>query len=129
MSQTEPAPQFIHPLQTFQSLVELGFIGEPIALDLYSGFIQTDGTTRGTMKLLLFLAFSILYCNYIIMSLVLLLNLLIAMMSTTYASVIESSTLQWRLDFARLVGIHKPRGLLLQPSRNLLCPSPGSLAL
>ena len=68
MSQTEPAPQFIHPLATFQSLVELGFIGEPIALDLYSGFIQTDGTTRGTMKLLLFLAFSILYCNYIISS-------------------------------------------------------------
>ena len=37
------------------------------------------------------------------LSLILLLNLLIAMMSTTYESINERSVLEWRVDFARLI--------------------------
>lgn len=37
------------------------------------------------------------------MSVIILLNLLIAMMSTTYTKIEEASTMEWRLDFARLV--------------------------
>ena len=103
MAMTEPAPQFISPLSAVQSLIELGFIGERVEVDLLEGLTQHDGTFRGTMKWGLFLTFSLFYGNYVIMSLVLLLNLLIAMMGDTYSSALEHATRQFRVNFARRV--------------------------
>jgi len=49
------------------------------------------------------LFFLLAYLVYMVISLILLLNLLIAMMSTTYESIMERSVLEWRVDFARMV--------------------------
>jgi len=100
---SEPAPDFLSILSAVQSLVELAFIGEPLNFDLEEGLLQNDGTTRGALKLTLFLLFYAFYLFYIIMSLVLLLNLLIAMMGDTYSGARENATRQFRVNFARRV--------------------------
>ena len=51
----------------------------------------------------LFYLFLFFYVYYIVMSLVVLLNLLIAMMSDTYANALEHATRQFRVNFARRV--------------------------
>ena len=43
------------------------------------------------------------YIVYIILTVVILLNLLIAMMSSTYDRILSESELRWRVDFAKLI--------------------------
>lgn len=94
---------FMNPIAATQSLVELGFIGERVELDVLTGISQYDGTPRASMKLALFVVFLCFYVVYVTMSLILLLNLLIAMMGDTYSSAKEHATRAFRVNFARRV--------------------------
>ena len=106
----EPAPAFLHFATALKSLMELGFVGEPIELSVMAawteegdlGFFSTP-LNRRKIKTVLFAVFVIYYVLYIIFALVLLLNLLIAMMGETYTSRRAKSTLVNRVNFARRV--------------------------
>jgi len=107
MEVTEPAPAFLHFVSAAQSLVELAFIGERLEFDVMSAHAQlsvsgTD-TERGRRKLLLLIMFVGFYLVYVVMSLVLLLNLLIAMMGDTYAEAKQNATRWYRVNYARHV--------------------------
>ena len=68
-----------------------------------------------------------LYIFYTLMSIILLLNMLIAMMGDTYSNTRENSQIEWRVSFARLVRKYE---MLLQPQQ--ICGRqwwPTSLAL
>ena len=101
MALTEPVPSFLQFTTASQGLIELSLIGERVEYDLTTGVNQHDGTTRGTMKMALFILFSLFYVYYVIMTLVLLLNLLIAMMGDTYSSAQSQATREFRVNFAR----------------------------
>ena len=103
--------KFNHPVTSITSMLQLGLLGVEIDMDLVGKDEDTgayvlspffrDGSTEWEM--LSFCFFLIFYGLYMMMSVIILLNLLIAMMSTTYAKIIDTSVMQWRLDFARLV--------------------------
>ncbi len=101
LTTSEPVETFVGFGTAVWSLFELGLIGERVDLNIavWKGF---DGSTaKGVWANVAFVAFVGSYILYIIMSLVLLLNLLIAMMGDTYANTMEHATLEWRVDYAR----------------------------
>ena len=81
------------------SMLQLGFLGVEMEVNLVA-FRTQDLTPWQSVDLIIF---GFLYIVYILMSIILLLNLLIAMLSFTFESVREDSTLQCRLSFARYV--------------------------
>jgi len=103
---------------SLQAMIELALFGKEFALNIMQ--TGTDGTlSLETMFGDTFTSelppdelvwagadaifFLIAYVAYMVMALILLLNLLIAMMSSTYEQIMEHATLQWRIHFARLV--------------------------
>ena len=98
-----PAPQaaqFNALPSAVRALIDLGFVGEPIQLDLAA----TEGLRVPSMWETVDLSiFVVLYYGYVLVAMVLLLNLLIALMGNTFAKVTEEATLQYRRDFARRV--------------------------
>ena len=91
------AAQFNGWADALQAMATLAFLGEPIDLELskeqlslLSGWQQVD--------MAVFLLF---YVVYILMSIILLLNLLIALLGNTFMTTYNAASLEWRLMFAR----------------------------
>ena len=98
--------------QTFESLLLFSLVGEPP--DITPGDIHpldmgwdrhfrdefTEGVSRSNFSAG---AFFMLYVSFCFIVLLLLINLLIAMMSSTYENEKDNARLQWRVLFARLV--------------------------
>ena len=98
-----PAPQaaqFNALPSAVSALVDLAFVGEPVELDLAAPMGQRVPSMWETVDLSIFV---VLYYGYVLVAMVLLLNLLIALMGNTFATVTEGATLQYRRDFARRV--------------------------
>lgn len=83
------------------AVVELSLIAEPIRIN--ENFLKTAEPWKAmaTGQLINLVAFMLLTGLYIVVSIVLLLNLLIALLSYTFESVRETSMLTSRLIFAR----------------------------
>ena len=79
-----------------QALFLLAFTGSPSNID-----IEVDFTTLSNMQAFDFALWLFVYLMFTILSLILLLNLLIAMLSFTFESVRDESTLQCRTSFAQ----------------------------
>jgi len=79
----------------------LAFMGDTIDLHL------DEHTTAALdwQKTFGIIAFLALYFVFILVTTVLLLNLLIAMMGSTYSEILDAATLQWRFNFARHVAL------------------------
>jgi len=88
--------QFNHWYNALAGLLELAFTGSPAAIDL-----DTDLTILSTSQQVAFYLWLLVYLFFTILSLVLLLNLLIAMLSFTFETVRSESTLQCRTTFAQ----------------------------
>ena len=86
-------------LDALQAMVEMAVLGEKISLNMRaSNFENLNTAQRIEMT-----GYVFLLTVYIIMSLVLLLNLLIAMMGDTYAGILEQAVREWRVSNAQLV--------------------------
>jgi len=81
------------------ALIDLSFIGEKVEFKLLWEEGAFDGHQSGWQYADLF-AWLVLYYLFMLVSLVLLVNLLIAMMSETYSTVFSNATLQSRLSLA-----------------------------
>ena len=107
----EPVSKFNHPATAITSMLQLGLLGVELELDLVAidedsgGYTAhpffVGGSTDAEWVAVCF--FFMFYLVYLMMACIILLNLLIAMMSTTYATIMETATLAWRVDFARIV--------------------------
>ena len=88
---------------SFKGLLELALLGVELDFDptQFMG-IWSDESYNTTIRVDT-IFFLLAYLFYMIFALVLLLNLLIAMMSTTYESIMECAVLEWRVDFARMI--------------------------
>ena len=73
----------------------LAFLGNPLKLGL-----QSDAELSVFQRVDMFV-FVGAYVFYVLMSIILLLNLLIAMLGYTFASVTADAVLEWRVMFAR----------------------------
>jgi hypothetical protein len=85
------SPEFNSLSAAIQALIELALLGETPALKL-GGF--EDFTTAQMIE---FWVYTLFLLNYLIMALILLLNLLIAMMGDTFATVQEQAVREWRV--------------------------------
>jgi len=94
-------PQFSTFLTAFQSMIELAMTGSPLRLNLDSDLLQ-DALNREA-KFMSFICFVLFYGTYTIMSLILLLNLLIAMMGDRFAALQDDALLKHRVNYARRV--------------------------
>ena len=92
------APQFNDAKTAFSALIGLAFLGEGIELDMFDEETGLDFWQSVDFKM-----FVLMYYFYILMAMILLLNLLIALMGSTFTKVTEESTLRYRQDFARRV--------------------------
>jgi len=103
-------PLFNNPAGALQSMLELAFLGEALEINLVTDdgsafmlpILDENGNADYLKTFDLFLFFG-LYLIYVIICVVLLLNLLIAMMSSTYDRFRSDSTLLYRKQFAHLV--------------------------
>lgn len=95
------ALKFNNPIAAIKALLELAFVGEPVAL--YIEPLLTEGYEFSFGMWLCIFGWVLLYMFLIIMFIILMLNLLIAMLTHTYDSVNEESTLQSRLSFSRCI--------------------------
>ena len=93
MPQVDP---FNNWYNAFRSLLELAFTGSPALINL-----EVDFTILSNSQSLAFALWLIVYLFFIILSLILLLNLLIAMLSFTFETVSSDATLQCRITFAQ----------------------------
>ena len=93
------APEFEDWRAAFQKMIDVAFMGDTVTLRL------DDDTTRvlNWEKTFTVSIFLLVYFLFILMTTILLLNLLIAMMSTTYEEILEKATQAWRFNFARCV--------------------------
>jgi len=85
------------------SLFQLGFLGAEIYFDLEAVSRVIDSPAISTRQMINLVIFSIFYLFFVLMTIILLLNLLIAMLSNTFMTVCKEATLECRLSFARLV--------------------------
>ena len=98
----------------FQDLVKLGLLGVELPMDFRVQLSDTQGAydkfnegylgTWGWWNLGIFLG---MYVFYTLMSIILLLNLLIAMMGQTYETTMEVSEIEWRVSFARRILLYE----------------------
>ena len=91
------APTFNSPYEALFALVDLSFIGEKVEFNLMH---QDSFGALSSWQVVALFAWIALYYLFMIVSLILLINLLIAMMSATYAEVFDDSTLRARLTLA-----------------------------
>ena len=92
--------EFNSPATAAQSLIELALVGANAAIDLGAVVDPVTISPMASVNLVIFVA---LYLIYTLIALILLLNLLIAMLSSTFETVQDSSTLSYRIAFARLI--------------------------
>jgi hypothetical protein len=83
----------------FFALTDLSFLGEKIAFT----FFETSWEHMGSTQLLCLFLWLALYYMFLIISLILMINLLIAMMSHTFDAAREEAVLQSRLGFASCI--------------------------
>jgi hypothetical protein len=93
------AQQFNDPWVALQAVISLAFLGDSMSLILQ----PEDLAALTSWQRLNIVVFIVVYVFYILMSIILLLNLLIAMLGNTFTAVYDQSTLEWRLMFARYV--------------------------
>ena len=89
------APHFNYFLGAVQEMAELAITGDAIRLFLD---VQQPDTTAMWIEVILFM---VLYIIYTMLTLILLLNLLIAMMGTTFSDVQQEAIREWRVLYAR----------------------------
>lgn len=111
-----------NPGKMLYDLIMVGLIGEPLDLTLfedvngtsYFNWPTTAGGFAGTLedayeapidqfKIANLAVFLFVYMLYVLTVLILMMNLLIALMGSTYTETVANSTLEHRVDFARLV--------------------------
>jgi hypothetical protein len=92
-------PDFLHWLSASHAILIAGFTGEPIDLNLDPAYLAPLGTWQQVD----FFAFLTIYVIYIFLSLILLLNLLIALLGNAFRKTQEEATLLGRAAFARIV--------------------------
>jgi hypothetical protein len=91
--------QFNRWSKALEAMWVLAFMGEPADMDFeYEQLSALNFWQKVDMSV-----FVGTYFFYVLMSIILLLNLLIAMMGHTFDDVFEKATLEWRLMFARYV--------------------------
>jgi len=93
------APELMHWFTAANAILLSGFTGEPLDINLHPDYIAPLGPFQ---KLNLSVFYSV-YIVYIFLSLILLLNLLIALLGSTFSKTQAESSLQGRLAFARIV--------------------------
>lgn len=93
------APSFINGFTATHDILIAGFTGEPIDFNLHPDFLYPLG---GWQQVNL-VVFYLIYLLYIFLSLILLLNLLIALLGTTFRRTQDEATLHGRTSFARLM--------------------------
>jgi len=91
------APGFKSRLDGGISLAKFAFMGDTFTINT-DAFEQLADAEKVNLSI-----FLILYIFYTVILLILLLNLLIAMMGSTYGEVMESSTLEWRWSYGRRI--------------------------
>lgn len=93
------AEEFMHPFSATHAILMAGFTGEPLDFNLHPDFLAPLGAWQ-KMNLVFFF---LVYVLYIFLSLILLLNLLIALLGSTFSKTQEEATLHGRMAFARNV--------------------------
>ena len=93
------APSFIHPFSATHAIMMAGFTGEPLELNMHPDFLNPLGLWQKVGMVVFFTV----YVLYIFLSLILLLNLLIALLGSTFKKTQDQATLQGRMSFARIV--------------------------
>jgi len=101
LTTAEPFEHFVSFNTALWALFELAFLGEPVTANVAAWRGFDTSSAKAQWASVSFVFFLIAYIIYIIMSLVLLLNLLIAMMGTTYEETLGNSTLEWRVGYAQ----------------------------
>ena len=91
------SPEFNSLGAAIQALVELALLGETPVLKI------GDFEAFSTGQLIEFWVYVVFLTVYLIMALILLLNLLIAMMGDTYATVQEQAVREWRVGNAQMI--------------------------
>jgi len=97
------APDFNHLLDSFLALLQLALIGEGVDIPaeaLRDRAFSQAGTLMSLEQTIAIWLWVVLYYIYVLVCLILMLNLLIAMLTTTFEAVQEAATLKSRLDFA-----------------------------
>ena len=97
-----PLPQvadFSHWTTAVHAVIIAGFTGEPLELELKPEYLEP----LGTWQLMNFFVFVSMYVTYIFLSMILLLNLLIALLGSTFSKTQESAALEGRMAYARMV--------------------------
>jgi hypothetical protein len=92
--------QFNKPISAMINLLELALVGANADIDVDAIFDPLSTNWMARINLIVFVAS---YVIYTLISLILLMNLLIAMLSSTFEKVQEESTLSYRISFARCV--------------------------
>lgn len=93
---------FNHMGPAFVALVELALVGEPVQIE--TDFVLSDvWQAMPPLQLISIACIAVSYILFILLSIVLLLNLLIALLTHTFDAVLKESTLQSRLSYARLL--------------------------
>lgn len=99
-----------------QDLVKLGLLGVELPMDFrvqlgdfdtQGGFDKFNGPYLGGWGCWNLGWFLVMYIFYLLMSIILLLNLLIAMMGQTYEKTMEVSEIEWRVAFARRILLYE----------------------
>jgi len=96
-------PEFNNILSTLQGMLTLALVGDPLGVEFVDDAYNLDVPNETFGQSVDFFFFMIFYVLFVVACLVLLLNLLIAMMTSTFDSMTKNATLDWRVDFARLV--------------------------
>jgi len=94
----QQSPEFNSISAAIQTLVQLALLGDVPKVDLSVAF--DDFSTGQVIEFWAYIGFLFLY---LIMALILLLNLLIAMMGDTYATVQEQAVREWRVGNAQMI--------------------------
>ena len=93
------AEEFMHPFAAVHAILMAGFTGEPLDFNLHPDFLAP----LGAWQKLNLCVFFLVYVLYIFLSLILLLNLLIALLGSTFQKTQNDSVLHGRMAFARNV--------------------------
>jgi hypothetical protein len=130
MNVLHPGLRYAWRRTSVDSLLMMTFVGESVSMNTNSGPFYDDGAFGDDGQGVAIL-FHLLYLAFLIISAVMMVNLLIAMMSTTYEATQLDATREWRVMFSRLV----LRMELLAPSclftrrRHLVPPTDGKVFL
>jgi len=93
------APDLVHRLDAAYAMLMAGMLGEPISFNLAFDYFEPLGKWQKVNLT----AFFILYVLYVFLALILLLNLLIALLGSSFSKTQEEATLQGRLAHANMV--------------------------